>query len=495
MKDFSKSSADIAENKPKSLKKNAALNMTKTVMSLIFPLITFPYVSRVLGPSGTGKVHYAQSIVSYFSMIAMLGINTYGLREAAKIRDDKEKLSKFYKEIMTINLASTIFAYILFFAALIVFKNLAEYKNLLLVISASILFTTLGVEWLYGAVEDYTYITIRSIAFQFVGVVLLFVLVKDSNDVLQYASLSVITNVGSNILNFFHCKKYVYVFKKYSFEIKKHLKPIFILFGTTVAISIYTVLDTTMLGAICGDEQVGLYNAATKINKIVMTLFVSVGTVLTPRVSNIIETDKVYFENLLTKTCNFFLMLSIPCAAGLYFLAKPIILLFCGEKFAPAVSTMQIMTPIVIIISFGCFFTNLIFTPMRKDKYSLFPVIAGALINFTLNSILIPKFYAFGAGIATVVAECVVTSSKFFLAKKLSVNMKELFKYSYQYFIAAIVMILVLLALSLLKINMILNLALSIFVGSVVYGIVLVLFKNKYVSDFLMIIKRRIKSV
>lgn len=478
-----------------SVKKNAALNVIRTLMSLIFPLITFPYVSRVLGPGGTGKVHYAQSIVSYFSMIAMLGINTYGLREAAKIRDDKEKLSKFYKEIMTINLTSTFFAYILFFGALIVFKNLTEYKNLLLVTSASILFTTLGVEWLYGAVEDYTYITIRSIAFQFVGVVLLFVLVKDSDDVLQYASLSVITNVGSNILNFFHCKKYVCIFRKYQLEIKKHLKPIFILFGTTVAISIYTVLDTTMLGAICTDEQVGLYNAATKINKIVMTLIVSVGTVVTPRASNIIENDKVYFESLLKKTCNFFLMLSIPCAAGLCFLAKPIILLFCGEKFAPAVLTMQIMTPIVIIISFGCFFTNLIFTPMRKDKYSLFPVIAGALINFTLNSILIPKFYAFGAGIATVVAECVVTTSKFFLAKKLSINMKELFKYSYQYFAAAVVMILFLFVLSLLKINMIFNLVLSILLSAIFYGLVLVLFKNEYLLDFFAVIKRRIKNV
>ncbi len=463
-------------------------------MALIFPLVTFPYVSRVLGPSGTGKVHYAQSIVSYFSMIAMLEINTYGLREAAKIRDDKEKLSKFYKEIMTINLASTVSAYILFFVALIVFKNLSEYKNLLLVTSASILFTTLGVEWLYGAVEDYTYITIRSIAFQFVGLILLFVLVKDSDDVLQYASLSVITNVGSNILNFFHCKKYIYVFKKYSIEIKKHLKPIFILFGTTVAISVYTVLDTTMLGVICGDEQVGLYNAATKIDKIVMSLIVSVGAVVTPRMSNLIETNREYFERLLTKTCNLYLMLTIPCAAGLCFLAKPIILLFCGEQFASAVQTMQIMTPIIIFISFGQFFTNLIFTPMRKDKFSLFPVLAGALVNFILNSILIPKFYAFGAGIATVVAEFTVCITKFFLAKKLSINMKALFKNFYQYLISAVVMIFVLFAISLLKINMIFNLVLSILLGATIYGLILLLFKNEYLLDFFSVLKRRIKN-
>ncbi len=477
-----------------SVKKNAVLNVIRTLMALIFPLITFPYISRVLGPSGTGKVHYAQSIISYFLMITMLGINTYGLREAAKIRDDKEKLSKFYKEIMVINLFSTIVAYILFFVALVLFKNLSEYKNLLLVTSTSILFTPLGVEWLYGAVEDYTYITIRSIVFQFVGVILLFVLVKDSDDVIQYASLSVITNVGSNILNFFHCKKYVYVLKKYSLEIKKHLKPIFILFGTTVAISIYTVLDTTMLGAICGDEQVGLYNAATKINKIVMTLIVSVGTVVTPRASNIIETDRIYFERLLTKTCNLFLMLSIPCAAGLCFLANLIILLFCGEQFASAVSTMQIMTPIIIFISFGQFFTNLIFTPMRKDKFSLFPVLVGAFVNFTLNSIFIPRFYALGAGIATVVAEFSVCITKFFLAKKVSINMKTLFKNFYQYLISAAAMIFMLFIISLLKINMFFNLALSVVIGAFFYALMLLLFKNEYLLDFFAAIKRRIKN-
>ena len=477
-----------------SVKKNAALNVIRTLMSLIFPLVTFPYVSRVLGPVGIGKVHYAQSIVSYFSMIAMLGINTYGLREAAKIRDNKDKLSQFYREIMAINLFSTIVAYILFFIALVLFKNLSEYKNLLLVTSASILFTTLGVEWLYGAVEDYTYITIRSIAFQFMGVVLLFVFVKDSDDILQYASLSVITNVGSNILSFFHCKKYIYIFKKYSLEVKKHLKSIFILFGTTVAISVYTVLDTTMLGAVCGDEQVGLYNAATKINKIVMGLIVSVGAVVTPRMSNLIETNRKYFESLLSKTCNFYLMLTIPCVAGLCFLAKPIILLFCGEQFSSAVLTMQIMTPIVIFISFGQFFTNLIFTPMRKDKYSLFPVLAGALINFVLNSILIPRFYTFGAGIATVVAEFTVCITKFFLAKKVSIDMKALFKNFYQYLISVAAMIFVLFAVSLLKTNMIFNLLLSVVIGAFFYGLTLLLLKNEYLLDFFAVIKRRIKN-
>lgn len=477
-----------------SVKRNAVLNVFRTLMSLIFPLITFPYVSRVLGPEGTGKVHYAQSIVSYFSMIALLGINTYGLREAAKIRDDKEDLSKFYHEIMVITLFSTLIAYVLFFVAIFVFRNLYEYRHLLIVTSATILFTTLGVEWLYGAVEDYGYITLRSVFFQIVGLVLLFVFVKDKNDFMPYAAISVVTNVGSNLLNFLHCRKYVFITKKYALEIKKHLKPILILFGTTAAISVYTVLDSTMLGVLCGDVQVGLYNAATKINKIVMGLIVAVGVVVTPRMSNVVETDKKAGNELLLKTYNLYLFLTIPCAVGLCFLAKPVILLFCGSEFYSAVRTMQIMTPIIIFISFGQFFTNLIFTPLRKDKYSLVPVLIGAGINFIMNLILIPKLYAFGAGIATVVAEFSVWSIKLFLSKKLSEVFPSFFKNLYQYIISALLMILVLFLISLVQLSATWNLLVSVIAGAAVYVISLVLFKNEYVLLFFDFVKRRVRN-
>lgn len=477
-----------------SVKRNAVLNVFRTLMSLIFPLITFPYVSRVLGPEGTGKVHYAQSIVSYFSMIALLGINTYGLREAAKIRDDKERLSKFYHEMMAVTLISTLTAYTLFFVAIFLFRNLYEYRQLLLVTSATILFTTIGVEWLYCAVEDYGYITLRSVFFQIAGLILLFLFVKSKDDFLQYAAVSVVTNVGSNFLNFLHCRKYVFITKKYSLEIKSHLRPILILFGTTAAISVYTVLDSTMLGVLCGDFQVGLYNAATKINKIVVGLVVAVGVVVTPRMSNIVETDRNAGNDLLLKTYNLYLFLTIPCAVGLCFLAKPVIQLFCGSEFYPAVKTMRIMTPIIIFISFGQFFTNLIFTPLRKDRYSLVPVLIGAGVNFILNLIFIPKFYALGAGVATVVAEFSVWIVKLFLSKKMTDVFPFFFKNLYQYIISALLMLLVMFLVSLVQLSAAWNLLVSVIAGAGVYVISLVLFKNEYVLLFFTFVKRRVQN-
>ena len=192
--------------KNKSLKKNAALNMVKTIMGLIFPLITFPYASRILQPSGLGKVNFAHSIISYFSMIAALGINTYAVREAAKLREDKAALTKFVKEILTINMTSTVIAYLLLSFTILFVPYFSEYRVLLVVCSGTILFTTLGMDWLYTALEEFSYITIRSILFQFLSLILLFVFVHTQEDYLKYASISVISSVGSNICNFIHAR-------------------------------------------------------------------------------------------------------------------------------------------------------------------------------------------------------------------------------------------------------------------------------------------------
>ena len=282
-----------------SLKKNAFLNTIKTLMSLVFPLITFPYASRILLPEGLGKVNFALSIISYFAIISSLGIENYGIREASKLRDDKIKFSQFCKEIFLINMISTVVAYILLFVAIAFVAKFQKYKILLYVTSATILFTTLGMNWLYSAMEDYLYITIRSIVFQILCLVLLFLLVKTKDDYVKYATISVISNVGSNILNFIHSRKYITIKTGLAFQIKKHIKPIFVLFAMAIAVKVYTVLDSTMLGFMKGDFEVGIYTAATKINKIVLSLVIAVTTVMLPRLSYYAkDEDKTKFVKL-----------------------------------------------------------------------------------------------------------------------------------------------------------------------------------------------------
>lgn len=480
--------------KTHSVKVNATLNIIKTLFSLIFPLITFPYASRVLGPSGTGKVHFAQSIISYFTMIASLGIGTYGIREAAKVRDDRTVLTKFVKEVFSINLISTVFAYFLLFASLFLVPKFEEYRNILIVCSSTILFTTLGMDWLYSAKEEYFYITIRSIVFQFLSAVLLFTLVRKSDDILQYAAVSVVSSVGSNILNFFHARKFLDLKVKITLELKKHLKPIFTLFAMSVAVSIYTVLDSTMVGFIKDDAEVGFYNAATKINKLVLTLVNSVGTVLLPRLSYYAELkDKSSFGNLTQKGMNFLLILALPCAAGLGVLSKQIILLFSGEQFLPALNAMRIMNPIILIVSLSGLIGIQIFMPLRKEKLTLISVICGCIVNVIFNSILIPKYGATGAAIATLIAESVVTLIQLILARKYF-DWKKITIHFVQCLIATIFMSFAVYFISSKFESNFASVLCGILIGILSYIFVLFIFRNKFLLGILKSVFKRRRS-
>jgi len=209
--------------KPKSLKLNAFLNSLRGVLNLIFPLITFPYVSRVLSVSGIGKYNFSNSIVSYFVLIAGLGINIYAVREGAKYRDNKEKLNSFANKIFTINTYSAIVAYVLLFICLFTFTKLHSYFYCILIYSLQILFSVIGVEWLFTIYEDFAYITIRSIIFQLLSIIMLFIFVRHSNDYLKYAAVTVFATVGSNVLNFIRAEKQHHIHLLLNFNWQKHI--------------------------------------------------------------------------------------------------------------------------------------------------------------------------------------------------------------------------------------------------------------------------------
>ena len=480
--------------KQKSLKINAALNFIKTIFGLIFPLITFPYVSRVLLPEGIGRVNFAQSIVSYFSLIASLGITNYGIREASKVRDDNFKLNQFSKELLVINLISTEVAYFLFFISIFIIPKFSEYRPLLCVCSSIILFSTLGMDWLYTAVEDFLYITIRSIIFQFISLMLLFIFVKNENDYLIYAGIAVFSSVGSNIMNFLHSRKIINFKECSKLELKKHLKPIFILFSMAVTIQIYTALDTTMLGFISGEWYVGIYSAATKINKIVLSAVVSVSAVILPRLAYYTSLNKSdEFNKLVYKGIDLILLFSIPATIGLCLLSKQVILVLSGQSFIEAVNPMRVMNPIIIVIGLSNFMGVQIFMPLNKEKYTLYSVITGATINFILNIILIPKCNALGAAIATICAEFMVTFVQFVFAHKI-IRYRFVLKRALIYVANSVVMAIpVLLCIFFIKIDWVILVA-GIISGALTYLIMLIIERNQFVLSVFNSMKVRLKK-
>ena len=370
---------------------------------------------------------------------------------------------------------------------------LHTYKSLLYVWSLTIFFETVGLEWLYVAKEDYAYITIRSILFQCISLGLLLVFVKKKEDFIYYAGISVFASVGANILNFIHSRKYVSLIIRQPLHLKKHLKPIFILFSMTVTISVYTILDTTMLGFLTNDYQVGLYSASTKINRIVLSIVTSIGTVLMPRLSYYVgQKDEAEFKNLAYKSFEAMFMLAIPCAVGLSIVATPTILLFSGKNYMEAIPVMRIMNPIIVIIGLGSLLGSQIFIPMGKEKYTLISVIVGAISNFTLNLILIPHYQAIGAATATVLAETFVTSTQLFFARKIF-KLRNIFSVFLRYFLCSSIMAVIIYFPSVHIQNPVKNLLCTICLGIIIYFTLLIITKNQYLFSIINNMKKKLK--
>lgn len=443
---------------------------------------------------GVGKINFSRSFVTFFSMIAMLGINQYGTREAAKIRDDKYKLSKFVQEILIINSVTTLIAYVLLGISILFVDKLHNYTVLLWINSFSIAMLGMGMEWLYQAIEEYEYIAKRAVLFQIISLGAMFIFVHDRNDLVAYAIIYVVSSSGSYVLNFVNAKKYI-VWKPIGhYEIKKHLLPMLWLFAMAVSIEIYTVLDTTMLGFLCDDIAVGLYNAATKVNKLIISLITAFGSVLVPRLAYYIgNNNKEKMNELINKGYNYTFLLSVPAAIGLFVLSDDIILLFSGSEFHASGFTMKILTWIVIVIPFSMMTNLQVFVPMGKEKLILQSTCVGAIVNFICNYICIPRFAENGAAIGTVVAETAVAIVCLYNLNRF-MDMKHVFRVYFQYWIAAFPILLISFLIKQYELNYVIEMFIIMLVSGVSYIGILFAFKNEYLLYVIYTIMRRIQK-
>ena len=403
--------------KTKNLKFNVAINTVKNVVNLIFPIITYPYASRVLLPEGIGKVQYAVSFVAYFSMFAMLGIAMYGTRECARARDSRAELTKLVHELLRILSVTTAVAYAALFAAIFLIPGLAPKRDVILVCSTTVLFTSIGVEWLYQGLEEYGYITVRSLIMKAVSIVALFALVHGPQDYLIYAGITVSASVGSNILNFINLRRYISIRPMRGLNARSHLRPLMMLFAMSAATSVYTNLDPVMIGWLTGsDAFVGFYTTANKMVSVVLVLVTTMSTVLLPRISYYIKNNlSGQLHKLILKSINVILFLALPGVLTLVIFAKPIILLMSGGSFLPSVPTMRILAPVVIFIALSNLIGIQYLLPHGRERITVVSVFIGAGVNFTLKLLFLGRFgwgYS-GAALATVISEASVVGFQF----------------------------------------------------------------------------------
>lgn len=398
---------------------NFVMNAILTMSQFLFPLITFPYISRILLPTGTGKVSFATSVVSYFALFAQLGIPTYGIRACAKVRDDRKALERTVQELFLINLIMSILAYIVLFLAIAFVPRMRQEKALFLIVGLTILFNAIGMEWLYKALEQYTYITVRSIIFKLIAVVAMFVLVHEQKDYVIYGGISILAASASNVFNFFHAHKYVSIKPVGSYNFRQHLKPIVIFFAMSCAATIYTNLDTVMLGFMTSDAEVGYYNAAVKIKSILVSVVTSLGVVLLPRASYYVECklmDK--FCRITHAALNFVILISVPLTVYFILFAKEGIFFLSGAEYEASIVPMQIIMPTLLFIGLTNIMGIQTLIPLGKEKVVLYSEIAGAVADLLLNVALIPSMASAGAAIGTVVAEGVVFAVQFWALRK-----------------------------------------------------------------------------
>jgi len=390
------------------LKKNIFFNLILTISQILFPLITFPYASRILGPSGIGSIVFVDSITQIFLLFSALGIPIYGVREISKLKHDKLAISNLLSELLTIHMCCT-GLFILFYLGLALFiPQLSAHFLLVLIGVAILIFNVFSLEWFFQGIENFSYITKRTLIVRIVFIILLFCFVSKKTDTVVYYSLMAGSSFLNAIINFNYSRRYVNGLRV-SLNLKKHLKPLLIILCSNIVISVYLLMDNTIVGFLKGEVAVGYYSTAVKFAKVALTIITSFGIVLIPQISKahtVKDYDRV--NVIVNKSFNYVCTIGLPLTIGLILLSKTIILTLVSKAFLPSVLVLQIISPILIIIGMTNIFVWQVLTPFGKDKKVLFIVICGMLTSLTFNFLLIPHWSYLGAAVANVVTELVV---------------------------------------------------------------------------------------
>ncbi len=476
---------------PGTIRKNLVYGTLLRLSNVIFPLVTFPYAASVLLPAGLGKVDFSLSVVQYFVAFSQLGIPAYAVRECAKVRDNKRALAKCVQELLIINIVIILVSYIGFFAMIGQVERFAPYRSLLVILSINIVMTSAGVEWFYHSIEEYAYITKRSVFVKFVSVVLVFLFIKTKDDYILYGAINVLSVSLACGLNFWKLVRTVPFFARYSaYNFRRHLKPIVVLFGSVLSISVYNNMDTSLLGVLSGDAAVGIYSAANKLVRTVLPFVTTLSVILVPRISYLVSNrGSAEAAALVDKSFSFVLMLAVPAGVGLYALAVPLVFSFFGPSYAPAATTLQILSVLIPVIGVSNLLGGQVLVAYGREKFVFVATFGGAVVSVLANLLLVPHFRENGAAASALLAESVVLVLQLWFAYPIFrfTKMPRLFLH---YGLGGVAIFFICFSLRFLRLSEILTLILGV-AGSVpAYFGVLLLFKEPLVSELLERAKR-----
>ena len=478
----------------KNIKVNALLNSVKTLMTILFPIVTTSYLSRVLGKNGYGKFNYSLSIVAYFSLIAALGINTYAIREGAKVRDNKEKETILDSEIFSLNMLSTIFSYLLLVILLVVSNKLVPYRPYILIISINIIFVTLGTDWVNSIYEDYFYITLRYILIQVIALFAMIIFVKTQDDLIKYTFVYVFSQVGANIANFFYVKKYVRIRFIFSKGIFRHLKPVLVLFASTIAINIYVNSDITILGILKGDAEVGIYSVASKIYSGAKQIAVAATVVTIPRISAYIgQANRNEYNDLLRRIFNLLFTITIPLFTGIFMLSKQALYVIGGSEFVNGYTSLRVLCCASIFSILAYFFAQCVLIPNSGERYFMFATIAAAVINIVLNFLIIPGMGPAGAALTTLLSEFITMVICMYSSRKLH-DSKLTKNTIFSTLISSMAIVVICICVQHITERIWLTIFFDLVLSMIAFLLNMKIFKNEYIGEIIYPIMKKLKS-
>lgn len=460
--------------------KNYLYNAAYQIFILIVPLITTPYLARVLGPNGVGINAYTNSIIQYFILFGSIGVSLYGNRQVAFVRDDKSKLTKTFYEIFFMRLITITLAYAIFLIFLALTK---QYHVYYLAQSVSIIAAAFDISWFFMGVENFKVTVLRNFVVKIVTLVCIFAFVKSKADLTTYILILSLSLLIGNLTLFPNLRKYIGKFKFSDLQLMQHLRPSLTLFVPQIATQVYLVVNKTMLGSLTSVDAAGYFDQSDKMVKVVLALVTATGTVMLPHVANAFmrgEIEKT--KQFLYKSFKFVTVVSVPMMFGLMAVSDKFVPLFFTSKFNSVAPLMMIESVIILLIAWSNALGTQYLLPTNQNKAFTTSVVMGAIVNIIANVPLILLWGANGAAIATVISEFVVTGYQMYAVRE-QIDLHELFRDTGKFLVSGILMLIAVKIIDSMTPATWLMIICEIVVGIIVYLLGLIIMKTSILTD------------
>lgn len=478
-----------------SIKKNFIYNITYQILIVILPLITTPYISRTIGAEGIGLQSYTYSIVSYFILFAMLGINNYGNRSIAIVRDNKEKLSRVFISIYIVQLILSMIMILLYSLYIIIIVK--ENKTIFIIQLIYLISALLDINWFFFGMEQFKLTVVRNTVIKLLSVMSIFIFVKHNNALFIYSLILALGTLISQMILWLYIHKYIKFIKPTTQEILSNIKPILILFIPVISISIYRIMAKIMLGSMSSMTQVGFYENCEKIINIPMGIIVALGTVMLPRMSNIYaNNNNKEGEKYISLSLEFIMFMANGAMFGLIGISPILIPIFLGEQFMECIRIVSLLSITILFLAFANVIRTQFLIPKKKDSVYIVSTILGAIISLISNLLLISKYGAIGAAIGTICSEAMVAIYQIIMVRR-ELDIVKYFKRTIFYIVPGIIMCIIIRFIGYKLGISIVTAIIQFIIGGVIYCVISLIYmiaiKNDIIINSINIFKDKVK--